>query len=77
MVLSGGALSSRLYLADATGSTWHAVPVDGRKARPLLDREFIGGEDTVTVPVGTAEGLFLAIAMPLPSREKWLRAITL
>ncbi|HEY7047514.1 MAG TPA: hypothetical protein VH373_09855 [Jatrophihabitantaceae bacterium] len=36
MVLSGGALSSRLYLADATGSTWHAVPVDGHVA-PQFD----------------------------------------
>jgi hypothetical protein len=32
LALSGGALSSRLYLGDATGSRWQPVPVAGRVA---------------------------------------------
>ena len=53
LVLSGGALSSRLYLGDATGSSWHAVPVNGHVA-PQFDVD--PSVPSVGVPLDRPDG---------------------
>jgi hypothetical protein len=47
LALSGGVLSSRLYLGDATASSWQPVPVSGQGLAPLRS------VDPTTPSIGT------------------------
>jgi hypothetical protein len=47
LALSGGVLSSRLYLGDATASSWRPVPVSGQGLAPLRN------VDPTTPSIGT------------------------
>jgi hypothetical protein len=56
LAVSGGALSSRLYLGDTTGTAWHAVPVSGQVA-PL--RNIDPATPSIGAPATLPDGALL------------------